>query len=307
MRITGSRVRFTNVVHHLRGLPQRLVASGAEGRVYRTAPIRSARAISLLVYPARNTRSLHSALSSASGRESSGRDDNLVRIQPLWNCSRSAAPQHAKTRLAGGPGPVEMTRPESRRGCGAPRFAAAFISLTLLCATFLPSPLLAEDVPRIGIGVPPVPTGHIPTEPRPVIQSAGFAFAGTVKAVEHIAAVGRNRIGTTRITFHVDTPIRGVRAGQTLVISEWAALWSSGERYRPGERVCLFLYPLSKLGLTSPVRGPAGRFRVRGPGRIVVPPGQRPILPPPVRTRLDENGEITVEDFARALQERRAP
>ena len=213
-------------------------------------------------------------------------------------------PQQAKTGLAGGPGPVEMTRPESRGGCGAPRFAAAFISLTLLCTTFPPSPLLAEEVPRIRIGVPPIPIGHIPTEPRPVIQSAGFAFAGTVKAVEHIAAAGRNRISTTRITFHVETPIRGVRAGQTLVISEWAALWSPGERYRPGERVCLFLYPLSKLGLTSPVRGPAGRFRIRGPGRIVVPPGQRPILPPTVRTRLDGNGEIPIAEFARLLRDK---
>ena len=139
------------------------------------------------------------------------------------------------------------------------------------------------------------------------MQSTGFAFAGTVKSVQHVAAAGRNRIATTRITFHVDTAIRGVRAGQTLQISEWAGLWSSGERYRPGERVCLFLYPPSKLGLTSPVRGPAGRFRVGGRGRIVVPPEQRPVLPQAARTRLNENGEIQVEDLARALQERGQP
>jgi len=154
---------------------------------------------------------------------------------------------------------------------------------------------------RIGTGVPP-----LPTQPRPVTQSAGFAFAGTVKAVEHVAPAGRNRIGTTRITFHVDTAIRGVRAGQTLVITEWAGLWASGERYHAGERVCLLLYPLSKLGLTSPVRGPAGRFRIRGRGRIVVPPEQRRVLPQLIRSRLDENGEIQVEDFARALRERSA-
>jgi len=206
--------------------------------------------------------------------------------------------------LAEGNAPVEMTRSE---GCGGSRtvsieFAAAFMLLALLCVAFAPL-LLAEEMPRGGTGVPPVPIGHAPTEPRPVTQSAGFAFAGTVKAVEHIAAAGSNRIATTRVTFHVDTAIRGVRTGQTLVINEWAALWSSGERYRPGERVCLFLYPPSKLGLTSPVRGPAGRFRIRGPGRIVVPPGQRPILPPPVRTRLDGNGEIPIEDFARLLRD----
>ena len=218
-------------------------------------------------------------------------------------------PRQAKTGLAGGPGPVEMTRSEGRGGSRTVsiEFAAAFMLLALLCVAFAPL-LLAEEMPRSGTGVPPVPIGHIPTrhtpiEPRPVTQSAGFAFAGTVKAVEHVPAAGGNRIATTRVTFHVDTAIRGVRAGQTLVINEWAALWSSGERYRPGERVCLFLYPPSKLGLTSPVRGPAGRFRIRGPGRIVVPPGQRPILPPPVRTRLDGNGEISIQDFARLLRD----
>jgi len=217
-------------------------------------------------------------------------------------------PRQAKTGLAGDPGPVEMTGSEGRGGSRpvSIEFPAALMLLALLCAAFAPL-LLAEEMPRSGTGVLPVPIGRLPTrhtpiEPRPVTQSAGFAFAGTVESVEHVAATGRNRIATTRITFHVDTPIRGVRAGQTLVINEWAALWSSGERYRPGERVCLFLYPLSKLGLTSPVRGPAGRFRMRGPGRIVVLPGQRPILPPTVRTQLDGNGEIPIADFARLLR-----
>lgn len=182
-------------------------------------------------------------------------------------------------------------------------FPATLFLMALLCATFSPPAPVAEEMPSLGVRVPP----HVPAEPRPVMQSAGFAFVGTVKTIEHIAPTGRNRIGTTRITFHVDTAIRGVRAGQTLVISEWAGLWSSGERYRPGERVCLFLYPLSKLGLTSAVRGSAGRFRVGGGGRIVVPPGQRPILPPTVRTRLDGNGEIAAEDFARILRERSQP
>ena len=207
---------------------------------------------------------------------------------------------------------AHVTRKESAGSLDSalPRGTAGLVAVSLaalLCAAFAPL-LLAEEI-HGGTGVPPVPIGHFPTrhsptEPRPVTRSAGFAFAGTVESVEHVAATGRNGIATTRITFHVDTPIRGVRAGQTLVINEWAALWSSGERYRPGERVCLFLYPLSKLGLTSPVRGPAGRFRIRGPGRIVVPPGQRPILPPPVRTRLDGNGEIPIADFARLLRDK---
>ncbi len=159
--------------------------------------------------------------------------------------------------------------------------------------------LWATQPVRPGAGNPQPPIG---IGPHTVIQSSGYAFAGTVKAVQHVAAAKRNRIATTRITFHVDNAIRGVRTGQTLMISEWAGLWASGEQYRPGERVLLFLYPPSKLGLTSPVRGSAGRLRIGGRGRIVVPPGQRDSLPARVRARLGENGEIEVAEFARAMR-----
>jgi hypothetical protein len=64
----------------------------------------------------------------------------------------------------------------------------------------------------------------------------------------------------------------GVRAGQTLAIREWAALWELGERYRSGEGVLLFLYPPSKLGLTSPAMGPWGRFRIGPDGQVVIDP-----------------------------------
>jgi hypothetical protein len=55
-----------------------------------------------------------------------------------------------------------------------------------------------------------------------------------------------------------------------LTIHEWAGLWDRGERYRVGERVMLFLYSPSKLGLTSPVAGAMGRFVVDAQGRILM-------------------------------------
>ncbi len=175
-----------------------------------------------------------------------------------------------------------------------------FKQCLLLALFFFPAlALWAERPVRPGAGDPQPPPG---ISQRPVVQSSGYAFAGTVKAVQHVAAAKRNRIATTRITFHVDNAIRGARTGQTLVISEWAGLWPFGEQYRPGERVLLFLYPPSKLGLTSPVRGSAGRFRIGGRGRVVVPPGQRDSLPDRVRARLGENGEIEVAEFARAMR-----
>jgi hypothetical protein len=66
------------------------------------------------------------------------------------------------------------------------------------------------------------------------------------------------------ITFHVDRGVRGVQTGRTLKIREWMGVWEFGQRYRLGEKVFLFLYPTSKLGLTSVVGGTQGRFPIRG-------------------------------------------
>jgi hypothetical protein len=101
---------------------------------------------------------------------------------------------------------------------------------------------------------------------------SGYIFSGTVKAVERLAPRANGSVAVMRITFHVDRGLRGTRTGQTLVIREWAGLWQAGERYRPGERVMLFLYPPSKLGLTSPVGGKAGRFPVDSGGRVIIEP-----------------------------------
>jgi hypothetical protein len=55
-----------------------------------------------------------------------------------------------------------------------------------------------------------------------------------------------------------------------LTIREWAGLWSSGDRYRKGERLLLFLYRPSKLGLTSLVGETLGRFPVDSAGNIIL-------------------------------------
>jgi len=133
-------------------------------------------------------------------------------------------------------------------------------------------------------------------------RSSGYIFAGTVKAIERITPRGKDGVATILITFHVDKAIRGVRAGQTLTVHEWAGLWQSGERYRPGERVLLFLYPPSKLGLTSPVGGPMGRFRVDSGGRVVVPRRIGGLSPDPsARARFRGRTRMNIPDFVRAF------
>jgi hypothetical protein len=154
------------------------------------------------------------------------------------------------------------------------------ISLLAVCY-----PMAAEELAGTGTLRPEAPYLH------PIIRPAGYIFAGTVQSVTKISPL-TSSVATVQISFHVDEAFRGVRTGQTLSIREWAGLWNSGERYRPGERVLLFLYPASKLGLTSPVGGAMGRFAVSSKGRVIVPPG-RVEFPPKSRGSLDSSSEET--------------
>jgi hypothetical protein len=95
-------------------------------------------------------------------------------------------------------------------------------------------------------------------------------FSGTVRSVERRPATRGSAVETVAITFHVESSIRGPAPGEDLTISQWIGLWATGQRYRVGERVLLFLYPPSKLGLTSSVAGPLGRFDVDPRSRVLL-------------------------------------
>ncbi|HEY7354796.1 MAG TPA: hypothetical protein VH596_18660 [Terriglobales bacterium] len=107
---------------------------------------------------------------------------------------------------------------------------------------------------------------------HPLARSSGQIFAGTVLEVKHDSSGSSGAVTTTSIRFRVEEAIRGVRKGQVVEIKEWGGLWQAGERYRRGERVLLFLYPPSRLGLTSPV-GHAGRFSVDSAGHVILKSG----------------------------------
>lgn len=112
-------------------------------------------------------------------------------------------------------------------------------------------------------------------------RASGMVFSGVVLQVQRSATA----TGTTQVTFRVENAIRGVRRGQLVRIREWGGLWNNGERYASGERVLLFLYPQSKLGLTSPVGGRLGRFAVDPAGRVLVDsPQLHAVRPVPLRT-----------------------
>ena len=112
-----------------------------------------------------------------------------------------------------------------------------------------------------------------------VARAAKLIFSGVVLQVKR----SENGAAATQITFRVENAIRGVRRGQIIRVSEWSGLWTAGERYAKGEHVLLFLYPKSKLGLTSPVGGKAGRYAVDAAGRVLVPSPQNGLHPFPLK------------------------
>ncbi len=127
---------------------------------------------------------------------------------------------------------------------------------------------------------PEIPSRPITRPPRgPALPSGGFAnvmraagmiFSGTITKIERRPAHLGQPVEAVAVTFHVEKAIRGAVAGESLTITQWVGVWSSGQRYRVGERLLLFLYPESKLGLTSCVGGPLGRFSFDAAGRVLL-------------------------------------
>ncbi|MFZ1918133.1 MAG: hypothetical protein WAU58_11205 [Terriglobales bacterium] len=107
-------------------------------------------------------------------------------------------------------------------------------------------------------------------------QRAGMVFAGTVLS-ERIPTARTDRgVPFIPLRFRVDRAIAGVQPGQVLTIHEWTGAASLHRLMRRGEHVLLFLYPPSRLGLTSPVGGPRGQLRLDATGRNVAE--QRPVV-----------------------------
>ena len=130
--------------------------------------------------------------------------------------------------------------------------------------TVVPPPIVEPFPPRAPV-IPPGTIG-LPT----IARAAGTIFSGTVTAIARQPATHGQALETVAITFHIENAIRGALPGEDLTISQWIGLWSGGQRYRVGEHVLLFLYPPSKLGLTSCVAGGMGRFNVDQWGRVLL-------------------------------------
>jgi hypothetical protein len=107
-------------------------------------------------------------------------------------------------------------------------------------------------------------------------RRAGMIFAGTVLGSTPPATTIDRAIPASipavQLSFRVDRAIAGVARGQVLTIREWAGAWSSSMQ-RPmikGQHILIFLYPPSRLGLTSPVGGSLGQIALDANGKNVV-------------------------------------
>jgi hypothetical protein len=109
-----------------------------------------------------------------------------------------------------------------------------------------------------------------PTGFPQIARPAEIIFWGSVVSIARAAPVKGS--GANAITFKVARALRGVTAGKSFTIHEWAGLWDRGEHYRVGDRVFLFLYSPSRLGLTSPVAGGMGRFSTDLNGSLLLRP-----------------------------------
>ena len=133
------------------------------------------------------------------------------------------------------------------------------------------------------------------------VRAAGMIFSGRVTDIKRRPARLGQSVETVAVTFRVENAIRGTTAGKDLTITQWIGLWSSGQRYRVGERVFLFLYPKSKLGLTSWVGGTLGHFAIDRNGRVLLTAQhlstfrEDPVLGGKSRAR--------ISDFARAVKQ----
>jgi hypothetical protein len=133
---------------------------------------------------------------------------------------------------------------------------------------------------------------------RDVIGPAGYVFAGRVTAIAYVPPKNSSEVATMRITFRVEQAVRGTQTGANITIRQWVGLWNSGERYRVGERVVLFLYPRSKLGLTSAVGGARGRFTLTRDGQVLLPATVSEQQPGPIR-----HDRVPLREFVRSVRQ----
>jgi hypothetical protein len=141
-------------------------------------------------------------------------------------------------------------------------------------------------------------------------RRAGMIFVGTVITGASQSPRTDQGVASVEISLRVDRAIAGVEPGQVVIIHEWTGALSSHPTMHTGEHLLLFLYPPSRLGLTSPVGGAQGQLRLDSLGESIVDDASR-IPHDPQTSRLNSpvaavhrmrSHTITVAELERAIR-----
>jgi hypothetical protein len=148
---------------------------------------------------------------------------------------------------------------------------------------------------------------------KQVARRAGMIFVGTVLSTPAQAATTKTATiqtatiptvvtdravpGTTpavELSFRVDEAIAGVEPGQVLTIHEWVGAWSMHRPMSKGQHILIFLYPPSRLSLTSPVGGSLGQVALDLTGKKVT------------GKNVSQSGSVSVIQLERAIRSARS-
>ena len=149
-------------------------------------------------------------------------------------------------------------------------------------------------------------------------RRAGMIFAGTVLTAatqgvttqtaapdQAVPAAAPVATPVVQLRFRVDQAIAGVEQGKILTVHEWAGAWSMHRPMRSGQHILIFLYPLSRLGFTSPVGGSLGQVALDPTGKIVSKSGQKPPAPIGVLDESANTRSVSVVQLERAIRSAR--
>ena len=105
----------------------------------------------------------------------------------------------------------------------------------------------------------------IPLNLQEITQSAGKVFTGVCTKIEEIENDPLSNLEVVKFTFRVAEPIKGLNNETEITFKQWRPTVSESS-YKVGEKYVIFLYPESKLGLTSTVGHLQGKFLVEKKG-----------------------------------------
>jgi hypothetical protein len=100
-------------------------------------------------------------------------------------------------------------------------------------------------------------------------RRAGMIFTGTVIGATTPSARYSAAVPTVEFRFRVDRAFAGVDSGQILTVHEWTGALPNQRPMSRGQHFLVFLYPPSRLGLTSPVGGSHAQIALDAGGTYV--------------------------------------